>query len=52
MSKPIHITSSEYEIHALCNDGSIWKLDLLEQEQQWLRLPDIPQEDAEDDNEI
>ena len=35
-------------IFALCNDGSIWKLiDDFRQEREWLRMKDIPQEEAD-----
>lgn len=42
--KIIQIASNDiYGVVALCDDHSVWRLDLLKPE-GWVKLPDIPQE--------
>lgn len=41
-----HITSNEYQVFALCADGSVWQTK--ESHTQWKRLPIIPIENKEE----
>lgn len=40
--KPINITSVDYNLVALCDDGTIWKYELCSK--TWFQLPKIPQD--------
>lgn len=40
--KPINITSIDYNLVALCDDGTIWKYELCSK--TWFQLPKIPQD--------
>ena len=40
--KPINITSVDYNLVALCDDGTIWKYDHCSK--IWFQLPKIPQD--------
>lgn len=40
--KPINITSIDYNLVALCDDGTIWKYDHCSK--IWFQLPKIPQD--------
>lgn len=41
--KIIQITRNRYYITALCDDGTIWEIRIIE-DSKWRRLPDIPQD--------
>lgn len=40
--KPVNITSIDYNLVALCDDGTIWKYELCSK--TWFQLPKIPQD--------
>lgn len=40
--KPVNITSVDYNLVALCDDGTIWKYELCSK--TWFQLPKIPQD--------
>jgi hypothetical protein len=40
--KPVNITSIDYNLVALCDDGTIWKYDHCSK--IWFQLPKIPQD--------
>lgn len=40
--KPVNITSVDYNLVALCDDGTIWKYDHCSK--IWFQLPKIPQD--------
>lgn len=40
--KPVNITSVDYNLVALCDDGTIWKYDHCSK--IWFQLPEIPQD--------
>ena len=39
---PVNITSVDYNLVALCDDGTIWKYELCSK--TWFQLPKIPQD--------
>lgn len=48
MRKIIQISNDGREPIALCDDGTVWKLEFCPNEEvneKWTRLPDIPQTD-------
>lgn len=40
--KPVNITSVDYNLVALCDDGTVWKYDHCSK--TWFQLPKIPQD--------